>query len=111
MSRYRDVFGVPIGAGDYILSSATQGGSVKIGTADPRERSLMMHIDRQAPNYPWTAHRKTDAAGSHVVVLRKANGSVPRHFRGVVIDTSAPNFDDLPGMWDSSDLIGGETDV
>lgn len=110
---WTDVFGVRVENGDVIMSSSTSGGMVKLGTADeqPGDAARMMRVTMAAR---WGHHvpkpAKRSAVGYNVVVLRKCNGAVPGHFAGLVQVAPVASYNELPGMWDESDLIGGETD-
>jgi hypothetical protein len=75
---HRDSFGVPIEAGDYVVSGATSTGNLKIGTVYFTERGTpMLHVT--ASNYDSYGR---SALGYMSMVLRKADGSVPDHVRG-----------------------------
>ncbi|MFE5092057.1 hypothetical protein ACFRCI_17085 [Streptomyces sp. NPDC056638] len=79
-----DSFGVPLEEGDYILSASTSGGRVKIGIAIQGKNVMLMKIDRSA----WWGGvekkpQKTGQLGTNVLVLRKADGTVPEHFQEV----------------------------
>ncbi|MFD8595413.1 hypothetical protein ACFV1L_10465 [Kitasatospora sp. NPDC059646] len=85
MSEYvRDSFGVDIEPGDYILSASTTHGRVKVGRAKAgRTGKLVMTVDVSAQHGEQEeTHPKTGQLGYNVVVLRKADGSVPTHVGG-----------------------------
>ena len=87
MAEWRDGFGVLVENGDEIMSSSTSGGMVKLGTADqrPEDAAFMMRVHmamRWGRQVPKPASRS--ATGYNVVVLRKADGSVPEHFSDIV---------------------------
>lgn len=107
-SGYKDSFGVEIGENDVILSAATSGYTMVIGFARIRPNTLGVEEAISSGH----SYYKTRQVGSWVVVLRKADGSVPKHIKPLTEERVGPNFDDdeLPGMWESADLIGGETD-
>jgi hypothetical protein len=71
----RDSFGVEIDAGDYVLSASTSGGVAKLGTVYLAASGRPM-MEVAASN--CTIHRRSEI-GSMVVVLRKADGTVPAH--------------------------------
>jgi hypothetical protein len=72
----KDSFGVEIDEGDYILSASTSRGWAKIGTVYTADSGrLMLEIEHGA--YP--RHRRRSEIGSMVLVLRKADGTVPEH--------------------------------
>jgi hypothetical protein len=76
----KDSFGVEIGEGDYILSASTTHGRVKVGTAYQGKNGLLMRIDISAQyGIQESAHPKSGQLGYNVVVLRKADGTVPTH--------------------------------
>ncbi|MFG3014341.1 hypothetical protein ACGFZB_28760 [Streptomyces cinerochromogenes] len=77
----RDSFGTLIEAGDYVLSAASSSSLFKLGTVylAPSGR-LMMEVTQA--NYSSTNRRSE--VGSNVLVLRKADGSVPAHVTGEV---------------------------
>jgi hypothetical protein len=79
----RDSFGVRIGVGDYVLSAASSSALFKLGTVylAPSGR-LMMEVTQA--NYSSTNRRSE--VGSNVLVLRKADGTVPAHVVGEVVD-------------------------
>lgn len=105
---YKDAFGVPISEGDVILSAATSGWTCTIGYARIRPNTLAVESVVQS----GSSYYKIKQVGSWVVVLRKADGSVPKAIKPLTEERVFPRFDDeeLPGMWASADLIGGETD-
>jgi hypothetical protein len=76
----KDSFGTPIEEGDYVLSAASSSGFFKLGVVyfAPSGRP-MMEVTRSN----WSrAHRRSEV-GSNVLVLRKADGTVPAHVAGV----------------------------
>lgn len=76
----KDSFGVTIEPGDYILSASTTRGRVKVGTAKQGTNGLLMTVDLSATYGSLEdEHPKTGQLGCNVVVLRKADGSVPAH--------------------------------
>jgi hypothetical protein len=76
----RDSFGVTIEPGDYILSASTTRGRVKVGTAKQGNNGLLMTVDLSATYGALEDdHPKTGQLGCNVVVLRKADGTVPAH--------------------------------
>lgn len=77
----RDSFGTRIEAGDYVLSAASSSSLFKLGIVylAPSGRP-MMEVTRS--NYSSTNRRSE--VGSNVLVLRKADGSVPAHVAGEV---------------------------
>lgn len=78
-----DSFGIPIEPGDYILSASTTGGRVKLGRAKAGRNGLLMSVDLSAQyGKVEESHPATGQLGYNVVVLRKADGSVPEHIGG-----------------------------
>ncbi|MFG2292017.1 hypothetical protein [Streptomyces sp. NPDC048603] len=77
----RDSFGIEIEDGDYILSASTTHGRVKVGTAfRGRTGNLSMRVDLSAQHGQQEAeHPRSGQLGYNVVVLRKADGTVPAH--------------------------------
>nr|WSW58462.1 hypothetical protein OG513_07640 [Streptomyces sp. NBC_00998] len=80
----KDSFGVDIEEGDYILSASTTHGRVKVGTAfRGRTGNLSMRIDISAQyGRQESEHPRSGQLGYNVVVLRKADGTVPAHVAG-----------------------------
>ncbi len=79
----KDSFGVEIDPGDLILSASTTAGRVKIGRAKQGRNGLLMTVEVSAQNGQLeTEHPATGQLGYNVVVLRKADGSVPAHVGG-----------------------------
>lgn len=74
-----DSFGTRIDAGDYVLSAASSSGLFKLGIVyfTPSGRAMM---EVTASN--WSAQKRSEV-GSNVLVLRKADGTVPAHVAGV----------------------------
>jgi hypothetical protein len=75
---YRDSFGVPLEAGDYVVSGATSTGNLKVGTVYFTESGTPMM------NVAESNHNATgrSALGYMSMVLRKADGTVPDHVKG-----------------------------
>ncbi|MEU3729961.1 hypothetical protein AB0E81_11210 [Streptomyces sp. NPDC033538] len=75
----RDSFGTPIEAGDYVLSAASSSSFFKLGVVylAPSGR-LMMEVTRSN----WSGANRRSEVGSNVLVLRKADGTVPAHVAG-----------------------------
>ncbi|WP_030962636.1 hypothetical protein [Streptomyces sp. NRRL S-378] len=92
----KDSFGVEIEEGDYILSASTTHGRVKVGTAfRSRTGNLSMRIDISAQyGRQESEHPRSGQLGHNVVVLRKADGTVPAHV-GVTPPTVADVEDAL----------------
>jgi hypothetical protein len=76
----RDSFGTPVDVGDYVLSAASSTGLFKLGIvyAAPSGR-LMMEVTQSN----WDRAQRRSEVGSNVLVLRKADGTVPVHVSGV----------------------------
>lgn len=76
----RDSFGTRIEEGDYVLSAATSSGFFKLGVVyfAPSGRAMM---EVTASN--WRGAQKRSEVGSNVLILRKADGTVPEHVAGV----------------------------
>lgn len=73
-----DSFGVPLEPGDYALSASTSGAQVKIGHIVQGKYQLMIEIDYLAVRGErMESHNKRSILGHNVVVLRKADGTVP----------------------------------
>ncbi|MEO3974410.1 hypothetical protein [Streptomyces sp. CAU 1734] len=74
-----DSFGVPIGAGDYVLSAATSSGIFKLGFVyfAPSGRSMM-----EVTLSNWRRAQRRSEVGSNILILRKADGTVPEHVAG-----------------------------
>lgn len=74
----RDSFGNAIEVGDYVLSASTSGARVKMGKVFQGKSRLLIAVDYSAH---WgeveEGHQKTGSMGHNVIVLRKADGSVP----------------------------------
>ncbi|PPS86455.1 hypothetical protein [Streptomyces sp. MH60] len=70
----RDSFGTRIESGDYVLSAASSSGFFKLGVVylAPSGR-LMMEVTRSN----WDRAARRSEVGSNVLVLRKADGTVP----------------------------------
>lgn len=86
MGEWFDSFGVPVENGDTILSASTSGGMVKVGTADqqPGDARFMMRVDLACSwGNPVPKPAKRGAVGYNVVVLRKADGTVPKHLKPI----------------------------
>ncbi|MGI5404167.1 hypothetical protein ACQEVG_32895 [Streptomyces sp. CA-135486] len=80
----KDSFGVEIEEGDYILSASTTHGRVKVGRAYQGRNGMLMRIEISAQYGRQEAeHPKSGQLGYNVVVLRKADGTVPEHVTGV----------------------------
>lgn len=80
-----DSLGVPVELGDTVLSASTTHGRVKIGLveAGPEGRFRMevkasFHWGKQETS---DRHPKRQAFGTNVIVLRKADGSIPEPVR------------------------------
>ncbi|MEW1551397.1 hypothetical protein [Streptomyces tsukubensis] len=87
----KDTFGVDIEPGDYILSASTTRGRVKLGHAYEGRNGLLMRIDHSATyGERETTHPKSGQLGLNVVVLRKADGTIPQH-----IGVAPPSVDDV----------------
>ncbi|MFD7776626.1 hypothetical protein [Streptomyces sp. NPDC059753] len=87
----KDSFGIEIEEGDYILSASTSGARVKVGHAYQGNNGLMMRVDLSAQyGKQEHGHRKSGQLGHNVVVLRKADGTVPTH-----VGASVPSVDDV----------------
>ncbi|MGW6597879.1 hypothetical protein [Streptomyces sp. NPDC055036] len=83
--RELDSFGIEMGPGDYVLSASTSGARVKAGTLYQGANGLLMKIELSAHRGSQEEkHQKSGQLGYNVVVLRKANGTVPRHITGSV---------------------------
>jgi hypothetical protein len=107
--KYTDAFGEAIDEGDYILSAATTGYLLKIGTAVFRPNSLGIRV-KHCSDYK-RANQKTQQVGAWVVLLQKTDGRIPdRIAASGVLYPPELNDDELPGMWSTSDLIGGSRD-
>lgn len=76
-----DSFGVPLEEGDFILSASTTGARVKMGTAFRGKNGMLMKIARSAV-YGGLEEKpqKTGQLGCNVIVLSKADGTIPDHF-------------------------------
>ncbi|MYY03093.1 MULTISPECIES: hypothetical protein [unclassified Streptomyces] len=74
-----DSFGTPIEEGDYVLSAASSSSYFKLGVVyfAPSGRPMM-----EVTNSNWDRGAKRSEVGSNVLVLRKADGSVPAHVAG-----------------------------
>ncbi|WP_282203929.1 hypothetical protein [Kitasatospora fiedleri] len=98
----KDSFGVDIEPGDYILSASTTHGRVKVGRARAGQYGrLSMEIGVSAQHgRQEEKHPKAGQLGHNVVVLRKADGTVPVHVAG-------------PGNWLTVDgeLLGAVVEV
>jgi hypothetical protein len=107
MRQLNDSFGEPIEEGDWILSAATTGyGRPTIGYARYRKATLGVEVKH------GYSERKVKESGSVVVVLQHADGRMPKRvFLPADNPLGVSVSPELPGMWDVSDLIGGETDV
>ncbi|GGX26726.1 hypothetical protein [Streptomyces chryseus] len=80
----KDSFGVEVEEGDYILSASTTGARVKVGHAYEGRNGMLMRIDVSAQHGRQEfEHPKSGQLGYNVVVLRKADGTVPAHVSGV----------------------------
>jgi len=77
----KDSFGVDLEAGDYVLSAASSSSFFKLGTVyfAPSGRA-MMKVTRSN----WSVGYRRSEVGSNVLVLRKADGTVPAHVAGEV---------------------------
>lgn len=74
-----DSFGTPIEEGDYVLSAASSSSYFKLGVVyfAPSGRP-MMEVTRSN----WSGGIRRSEAGSNVLVLRKADGTVPAYVTG-----------------------------
>ncbi|MGW0468293.1 hypothetical protein ACWDX6_23960 [Streptomyces sp. NPDC003027] len=72
----KDSFGVEIDEGDYVLSAASSTSFFKLGVVylAPSGRA-MMEVTRSN----WDRAQRRSEVGSNVLVLRKADGTVPAH--------------------------------
>lgn len=79
----KDAFGTPIEAGDYVLSAASSTGLFKLGIVylAPSGRPMM-----QVTRSNWRGANRRSEIGSNVLVLRKADGTVPAVVTGEEID-------------------------
>lgn len=76
----KDTFGVPLEVGDRVLSASTIGGRVKIGTLIQGKNGFLMTIDRSASRGVLEEKpQKTGQLGINVVVLQKADRTIPVH--------------------------------
>ncbi|MET9126937.1 hypothetical protein [Streptomyces sp. NPDC004528] len=77
---WRDSFGVAVEEDDYVLSASTSGGVAKLGriyyTVSGRPMIRVEHSNHELRN-------KGSELGYMVLVLRKADGTVPAHVTGV----------------------------
>ncbi|OSC76490.1 hypothetical protein B5180_01665 [Streptomyces sp. BF-3] len=75
----RDTFGTSIEEGDYVLSAASSSSYFKLGVVyfAPSGRPMM---EVTASN--WDRGAKRSEVGSNVLVLRKADGTVPAYVTG-----------------------------
>ncbi|MFF9525399.1 hypothetical protein ACF1DV_25970 [Streptomyces achromogenes] len=79
---YRDSFGVEVEEDDYVLSASTSGGVAKLGRIYFAVSGRpMLRVERS--NH--VLRNKSSELGYMVVVLRKADGSVPAHVAGEVV--------------------------
>ncbi|MFD8315927.1 hypothetical protein [Kitasatospora purpeofusca] len=113
----RDSFGIDIEPGDYLLSSSTTSGRVKVGPAELGKHGIRMRVEHSAVNGMREAERRrTGPLGYNTVVLRKADGSVPPHIgptpdvdaairERVVAELQAKAARDWPGMGSMLGLI------
>ncbi|MFE9442525.1 hypothetical protein ACFYO2_26820 [Streptomyces sp. NPDC006602] len=74
----RDSFGNVIEPGDYALSASTSGGQVKMGRIVQGPNQLMIEVDHLSV---WgtakTPRNRRTILGYNVIILRKADGSIP----------------------------------
>ncbi|MFJ4768493.1 hypothetical protein ACIP88_05150 [Streptomyces uncialis] len=76
-----DSFGTPIEVGDYVLSAASSTSFFKLGIVYAAASGrLMMEVTQSN----WHRASKRSEVGSNVLVLRKADGTVPAHVVGAV---------------------------
>lgn len=78
----RDSFGTPVEAGDYVLSAASSSSFFKLGVVylAPSGR-LVMEVTRSN----WSGANRRSEVGSNVLVLRKADGTVPAVVAGEAV--------------------------
>ncbi|WP_425837429.1 hypothetical protein [Streptomyces fractus] len=77
----RDSFGVTIEPGDYVLSAASSTGLFKLGTVYLAASGRpMMEVSQSN----WGDAQRKSEVGSNVLVLCKADGTVPEHVAGVI---------------------------
>jgi hypothetical protein len=83
----KDSFGVDLEAGDYVLSAASTSSFFKLGTVyfAPSGRAMM-----KVARSNWDRAQRRSEVGSNVLVLRKADGTVPAH-----IGVTPPSVDDV----------------
>ncbi|GAB7187118.1 hypothetical protein ATKI12_6949 [Kitasatospora sp. Ki12] len=113
----KDSFGIEIEPGDYILSSSTTSGRVKVGRAKQGRRGIAMTIDLSATHgMVESSHPRTGQLGYNTVVLRKADGTAPAHIgptpdvdaairERVVAELQAKAARDWPGIGSLLDAI------
>ncbi|MFB7671308.1 hypothetical protein ACFC26_07805 [Kitasatospora purpeofusca] len=76
----RDAFGIDIEPGDYLLSSSTTSGRVKVGHAKQGSACIVMDVELSAVDgMAEVPRRRTGQLGYNTVVLRKADGTAPAH--------------------------------
>ncbi|MEU1254819.1 hypothetical protein ABZ445_16215 [Streptomyces chartreusis] len=77
----RDSFGTRIEEGDYVLSAASSSSLFKLGVVylAPSGRPMM-----EVTLSNWDRPQRRSEVGSNVLVLRKADGTVPPHVAGEV---------------------------
>ncbi|MFE6493378.1 hypothetical protein [Streptomyces sp. NPDC057748] len=75
----KDAFGTRVDEGDYVLSAASSSSFFKLGVVyfAPSGRP-MMEVTRSN----WSGSQRRSELGSNVLVLRKADGTVPAHVTG-----------------------------
>lgn len=73
-----DSFGVKVETGDYVMSGSVSGGNLKLGTVYFTERGNGM-VNVTKSNH--TTYGR-GSLGYMVMVLRKADGTVPDHVKG-----------------------------
>lgn len=77
----RDSFGTTVEPGDYVLSAASSTSLFKLGIVYAAQSGrLMMEVTRSN----WDTAQRRSEVGSNVLVLRKADGTVPAHVAGEV---------------------------
>lgn len=105
----KDSFGVDIEVGDYILSASTTGARVKVGTAKQGRNGLLMTVDLSAQHgVQEHEHPKTGQLGYNVVVLRKADGTVPVHIGysdRILVDGKWRGIADPPELSERQDHV------
>lgn len=75
----KDSFGIEIEPGDYVLSASTSGARVKLGRIVQGRNGFLMAIDHSAAYGSVETHPRSGQLGYNVVILSKADGSIPAH--------------------------------